>query len=486
MNRFLAGFLVVAVFGCGPVELEAERVAFTRQAGKTGQGKTGQGKTGQGKTGQGTQATGSGVVFAVNRGSWQVRTANKMGDYSYRAGQADLVPYAATTRKTTQLKVTSNNVVYPVSSVTHADDQTAYPLATFLMQELNDSMTAVSGSAREARIVNTWADTSTDVNLLEPAYKSLFSGSAVTPNTDIRLYKIQVRKAANNNEWEDFCQGDDTNGKAVLVPGVFNSKGAHITSSNAAQYLSVACVDGTAAKCMRWGYRPWRSLNNVQLEPVWLACTRAAMADYCSNNRGYTEDGTRIDLWDRYGFIAKSPETDGWIDANGIPEAYSDESAFDQNGAVCLVRERLFTINFETAVCPMTMEYIPGNRGCVNPTTGVSTPCGPKGVVSTPTNVFDRHPSGTSCEQVATAANRTPLIYISSFTSGCGEHTPFEWPHAALAIDCNAITNSVCTLARPQCCAEDNEGRLLAGAWDATCAQLAVQMANGTWSPDGL
>lgn len=480
MNRALLACVVLSS-ACGPLEdvdAEAAQVGVVRQAGKTGQGKTGQGKTGQGKTGQGATALGAGMVFAINRGGWQVRTAvSKGGVGLYTSGFGDLALYAPG-KKTTQLAaVTSGGTTIYPATTTFAVDQTTNPLVRMWLQELDQQLQPAT-SLRELRVVNTWVDTSTDVNLLAPAYRAAFTGDPNQPNTDVRIYKLQVRSVADPNVWENFCQGEGVDGRAIFLPGVFTSSGQFVSSS---QYLSVACLDGTAAKCMRWGYRPWRSLtprfrSAVGLEPLWRACTKAASADYCSTGHGYTDDGRRIDLWDRYGFITKSPETMSWS-TNGIPDAYSDESAFDEQGTVCLVRERLYSITAETAVCPMTQTFLQGNEGCVDPLSGTWSACGPKGLISSPTNVFDRHGTLT-CDRVAT---RPPLVYVASVDSGC-THSPLD-PGDALAVDCNQLTQMVCTLDRAACCAEDDEGHLLPDAWDARCINIASHMLDGTWTP---
>jgi hypothetical protein len=298
---------------------------------------------------------------------------------------------------------------------------------------------------------------------------------------------VQIQSATDPNRWEELCQSSGPGNKALFMPGYFKDDGTYVDSDS--QHMGITCWDGTAAKCMRWGYRHWRNLSHptsgsVSLKPLWLACVRAARADYCGVGVSYTEDYRAVDLYDRYGFIPKSAETDQWYDSTGWPDAYSDESAFDTAGAVCLVRERLYQYNFESATCPTFTQFFNGSEWCTsipNPN-GTWSSCGPKGAVSTPSNVFDRG-SLTTCDQVAI---RPPLVYISSHDSGCASHMPTE-EGAALGKDCNCVTKRICNMADPiprpinqhpwrDCCAEDAEGHLIPGAWDAQCRNKALEL----------
>ncbi len=491
---------VVALCACGPIDQlptsNAEAIGVTRQEGKTDQGKTDQGKTDQGKTDQGKTDQGtwtSGTVLIINRGSMYVRSSSS-NTYS-PSTYVNLL-------NGTQLMGTRGSTTYYVSNSSYRYDQdgswrydvlrgyvqNGQPLAKMYAQELrvDGSISAV----RELRVVNgSWDNgpyNSTGywdaTNLLEPTYKTQINSNATYPNSDIHFYKVQIRNKTDSSKWDDLCQSGGPGNKAIFMQGYFTPEGRYVKSS---QYMGVTCWDGTAAKCMRWGYRPWRSLynskfGNIPLEKTWLSCVRAAKADYCGNGESYTDVGKQIDIWDRYGFIKKFGEVDGWIDSSGRALAYSDESAFDENGAGCLVRERLYSYDFSPATCPIVSTYISGGEFCSgNIGSDTWSQCGPKGVVSSPTNVFDRG-SISTCDMVAT---RPPLVYISSYDSGCSTHSPTQTGQA-LAVDCNCITKTICSMAgKPTgghdwklCCGEDSNGHLLAGAWDGQCAQKAIDL----------
>lgn len=498
MNRLTWAVLFFA--GCGiTVEEEAgvdERVGVLRQAGKTDQGKTDQGKTDQGKTDQGQMMT----RLVINRGSWRVRQGSTA---SYTTNLYGDLALESSNRPGTRLIGRSGSTSYAVSTTSYIYDQdgswrynlytgtwvqNGQPLAYFYGHEVNTY--GSFGPLRELRVVNTMMDNgpynsagfSDSANLLSEPYRTQLGANS----TDIRFYKVQIKNQTDPNRWDDLCQATGPGNKAIFMPGYFDWSGDYQTNP---QFMGVTCWDGTAAKCMRWGYRPWRSLTHPtsgpqSLDPLWRSCVRAARADYCGNGTSFTDNGKQIDIWDRYSFIAKTPESTRWVDSSGRAEAYSDESAFDEDGAVCLVRERLYSYDFASAQCPMVSTYLNGGEYCTQPTSGGSwSSCGPKGVVSSPTNIFDRG-SLSTCDVVAT---RPPLVYVASYDSGCSTHGPTETGRA-LGADCNCVTKYVCSLpGRPQngkmwghywreCCAEDADGHLIDGKWDAQCANKAAEL----------
>ncbi len=83
------------------------------------------------------------------------------------------------------------------------------------------------------------------------------------------------------------------------------------------------------AKCVRWGYKPWKTLEAISLRDYHQACTRMARADYCGNGISHTKDGTIIDLYDRLGIQEKTKD-------NGMVF----EAAWGTDGAVLIHRPR--------------------------------------------------------------------------------------------------------------------------------------------------
>jgi hypothetical protein len=98
-------------------------------------------------------------------------------------------------------------------------------------------------------------------------------------------------------------------------------------------HITFACTAGTAAKCYRWGYRPWAHAELS--DSYYQACTRMARADYCGSGRSYTENGTTIDTWDTLSEAGLSP-----LQRHDAYKELRFEAAWDFRGALCLSHER--------------------------------------------------------------------------------------------------------------------------------------------------
>ena len=92
------------------------------------------------------------------------------------------------------------------------------------------------------------------------------------------------------------------------------------------------CTSGVVAKCVRWGYRPWESVNGTALFDYHQACTRMARADYCGDGISQTENGTLIDLYDDLGIQVQAP-----LDLTS-PLVF--EAAWTPWGAYCIAKDR--------------------------------------------------------------------------------------------------------------------------------------------------
>ncbi len=114
---------------------------------------------------------------------------------------------------------------------------------------------------------------------------------------DTFLYRVQIRTSSGVPT--ELCApsaGAAGWAWAVPVKGLFDATGARSDSTYA---FTLGCEAGVIAKCYRWGYKPW--LDGTQTGKVTLAhhaCTRMARADYCGNGTPFTQDGTKIRLWD--------------------------------------------------------------------------------------------------------------------------------------------------------------------------------------------
>jgi hypothetical protein len=124
-------------------------------------------------------------------------------------------------------------------------------------------------------------------------------------NADLWLYEVHYATAIDPvpEDWQNVCpHGDDLERAGFFVDGQWDDRG-HFTPSG----YTFSCLSGVIAKCARsWGYKPRKQLTAgdgslVPLQPLHLACTRAARADYCGDGIPHTREGTLIDLFDEHG-----------------------------------------------------------------------------------------------------------------------------------------------------------------------------------------
>ena len=108
--------------------------------------------------------------------------------------------------------------------------------------------------------------------------------------------------------------------------------------------FSVTCTSGAIGKCVRMGYRYWRT--DADGPPMWelhQACTRMLRADYCGDGSSHTRNGTLVNVYDRFGI--QRPDS----------EPSREEATWDENGARCVQRTRvpeITTLEEITARCP--------------------------------------------------------------------------------------------------------------------------------------
>jgi len=127
---------------------------------------------------------------------------------------------------------------------------------------------------------------------------------AVTP--DVYLYSMSYRRPGDA-AWRSVCidaggapepaipiegfQWDLATGRHRAAPGV----------------VVLACRSGAIGSCASWGYRPWIP----ELVPHHQACIFMKRADYCGDGRGYTVNGTKIDIYDHHSPAIQTQMT-GW------------------------------------------------------------------------------------------------------------------------------------------------------------------------------
>jgi hypothetical protein len=147
---------------------------------------------------------------------------------------------------------------------------------------------------------------------------------------DISLHRFSVPDAATGS-WRDFCTpGPDGTVAGFPLAGSWTKDGRH---ERAGSGFTITCTSGAVGKCVRMGYKPWRTLNGESLWDYHQACVRAVRADYGGDGTGYTRNGTLIDISDRLGIQRTEPDPRG--------RALEFEAAWGPDGAICVRRTRI-------------------------------------------------------------------------------------------------------------------------------------------------
>ncbi|HRI49617.1 MAG TPA: ADYC domain-containing protein [Pseudomonadota bacterium] len=151
---------------------------------------------------------------------------------------------------------------------------------------------------------------------------------------EVLLYTLTATNPETGKS-EDLCEPDQWGQRyATPVYGSWDSTGAHIPSTSKFVF---ACTSGVIAKCIRWGYRPWKSVNGRSLADYHQACTRMARADYCGDGTSHTEDGTLIDMYDALKIQQKSP-----LDPRSL---LLFDAAWTPKGAYCVTKDRWLNLS---------------------------------------------------------------------------------------------------------------------------------------------
>jgi hypothetical protein len=156
---------------------------------------------------------------------------------------------------------------------------------------------------------------------------------------DVFLYDISYQDSSDG-AWKRYCQ-PDREGKAAAIPlqGFWNATRDHVPASDV---ITFTCTNSPLTKCVRLGYKPWKTVNGVSLRDHHLACARMMRADYCGDGRAHTREGTRIHFHDR--LRHNGPET--------TPD-FVFEAAWGPNGAVYVHKARYGeTLESLVAQCP--------------------------------------------------------------------------------------------------------------------------------------
>lgn len=166
--------------------------------------------------------------------------------------------------------------------------------------------------------------------------------ASVTPDPDQpQVLRHQFETSDGANGWKSACppnRDGETWGLPLALAEGHPGRDGDIT---------VSCISGVVAKCVRWGYPPWsRGPGGKDLAPFHAACVRMARADYCGDGTPHTKEGTSIDNFDDLG-----------IQKRGAPDdpSYVFEAGWSPQGAVCVAHPRWseqITLERLHAQCP--------------------------------------------------------------------------------------------------------------------------------------
>jgi hypothetical protein len=169
---------------------------------------------------------------------------------------------------------------------------------------------------------------------------NLENGGAVTlrvdnvyPGTgadqDVWSYRVSYQNA-EDGQWYPLCtKSDGSATNAIALEGRWDYRqgvaggGSKIHDTTS---FTFACEHAALAKCVRFGYAPWRSVDGVSLADHHQACTRMVRADFCGDGTSYTADGKWVNLYDA---LSVQVDTESW----------SKEAAWSTEGAQCFTSQ---------------------------------------------------------------------------------------------------------------------------------------------------
>ncbi len=169
------------------------------------------------------------------------------------------------------------------------------------------------------------------------------------PTGEVLLYDFSYQDGTGQSH--NICPpGPDGLTKAFPMSGKWTDDGTHIADPTT---FNLICTAGAIGKCVRFGFKPWGkppagAKDDVRMWDLHQACIRAVRADYCGDGIGNTENGTLIDLFDRYGIFPEDPKADA-------EKKLAFEAAFSPQGAICVARTRIperATLDSLAKACP--------------------------------------------------------------------------------------------------------------------------------------
>jgi hypothetical protein len=141
---------------------------------------------------------------------------------------------------------------------------------------------------------------------------------------DVWLHRMLVEQP--DGSLVDLC-GEGPDGRRQGFPLASRMHPDGRTETTAPEVFELVCSGGARAKCVRFGYLPWRGAAEAA---TYNACLRMVRADYCGDGAGTTRDGMSIDLYDDQGVQKPDMAPD---------QAF--EAGWTAQGAVCVAHVRV-------------------------------------------------------------------------------------------------------------------------------------------------
>ena len=144
-------------------------------------------------------------------------------------------------------------------------------------------------------------------------------------DSDVWSYRVSYFNATESR-WDPICRkADGSPAGAIPVQGRWDYRqgvpggGSRVDDPSV---FTFGCEGAAIAKCVRFGYKPWKSASGVSLAEHHQACTRLVRADFCGDGASYTVDGQWVNVFDRSGV---QEDTENWL----------VEAEWDADGARC-------------------------------------------------------------------------------------------------------------------------------------------------------
>jgi len=166
---------------------------------------------------------------------------------------------------------------------------------------------------------------------------------SVQPGTgteqDIWSYRVSYQEPTDG-QWYPLCKAaDGTPADAIPLEGLWDYRqgvaggGSKIHDTTT---FTFACEGAVLAKCVRYGYPPWRSVNGVSLADHHQACTRLLRADFCGDGTPHTVEGNMVNLYDT---LNVQVDTENW----------AAEAEWTPTGAQCFTSQTRSTTPIQCA-----------------------------------------------------------------------------------------------------------------------------------------